>query len=98
MSFSAGILNAGLSFLVLFAIFRPLELAYPAKKEQRFFRPQWWTDFCFLVGQYLFFNGAVLWVLTWCEPWVRAATPHVVRDFIGRQHMLAQTIFVVVLG
>ncbi|MDB5324016.1 MAG: Fatty acid hydroxylase superfamily protein, partial [Phycisphaerales bacterium] len=59
MSLATGILNAGISFLLLFLIFRPLEMAHPAANGQRFFRPHWWTDFFFLLGQYLFFNGAV---------------------------------------
>jgi len=98
MSLSTGILNAGLSFLLLFAIFRPLELAFPAKKGQRFFRPQWWTDFCFMAGQYLFFNGAVFWILSRAEPWVRAATPRAWRDAVGGWSWWAQALLVVLLG
>ena len=33
------LLATGLSVLFLVAVFRPLELAFPAKEHQRFFRP-----------------------------------------------------------
>ncbi|HWE94214.1 MAG TPA: sterol desaturase family protein [Tepidisphaeraceae bacterium] len=98
MSIQVGILNAGLSFLALFLIFRPLELAYPADKSQKFFRPQWWTDLCFLLGQYLFFNGAVLWLLSRCEPWIRSGTPISLRGFVGGLSGWKQAILAVFLG
>ena len=37
------VFSAGISLLFLCLVFRPLELAFPAKK-QRFFRPAWLTD------------------------------------------------------
>jgi sterol desaturase/sphingolipid hydroxylase (fatty acid hydroxylase superfamily) len=98
VSIATGILNAGVSFLLLFAIFRPLEIAFPAKREQRFFRPQWWTDLCFMLGQYLFFNGAVFWLLARAAPWVRSATPQPLRDRIAHLHWLLEAALVVLLG
>ena len=92
------ILNAGLSFLVLFLMFRPLELAYPAKRAQKFFRPGWWTDLAFLLGQYLLFNGAVLWVLERAQPWIHAATPQAVRDGVGALGLWVQLPLIIVLG
>ena len=44
-------------------VFRPLERAFPAKKGQRFFRPEWWTDLCFFLSQYLLWSGLVLWLI-----------------------------------
>jgi sterol desaturase/sphingolipid hydroxylase (fatty acid hydroxylase superfamily) len=98
MSIATGILDAGVAFLVLFLIFRPLELAFPADRKQRFFRPQWLTDLCFLVGQYLFFNGAVFWALSHAERWIHAGTPESVRHFFGGLNGWLQTILVIVLG
>ena len=98
MRLSWAILNAGLSFFALFLIFRPLELSYPAKPGQRFFRPHWWTDLCFMLGQYLLFNGAVLWVLARAEPWVRAATPGGFRDWVAGLAWWWQALLVVVAG
>jgi sterol desaturase/sphingolipid hydroxylase (fatty acid hydroxylase superfamily) len=56
-------LLAGLSLLFLAVIFRPLEWAFPAKPTQRFFRPDWVLDLCFFMGQYLVWNGLIVWVL-----------------------------------
>ncbi len=57
------ILPAVLSFLFLLILFRPLELLFPAKPDQKFFRPYWWTDLCFFLGQYLVWSFVVLWGL-----------------------------------
>ena len=92
------ILNAGLSFLVLFLIFRPLELAFPAKRGQRLVRPGWWADLAFLVGQYLFFNGAVFWVLERVQPWVHLATPQALRDAVGSLSVFLQLPLIILLG
>src|SRR5215203_4333943 len=92
------ILSAGLSFLVLFAMFRPLELAYPAKRAQKFFRPQWFTDLCFLLGQYLLFNGVVLWLLQKLSPLIHAATPDMTRTFVAALPTWLQLLLVVLLG
>lgn len=98
MSLTSGILDAGLAFLALCAMFRPLEMAYPAREGQRFFRPQWVTDLCYMVGQYLFFNGAVFWVLGFAERWVHAVVPAGVRHSVGGVHWLAQAVLVILLG
>jgi sterol desaturase/sphingolipid hydroxylase (fatty acid hydroxylase superfamily) len=92
------VLTAGLSALVLFLMFRPLEVAYPAKSGQRVFRPQWWTDLCFLLGQYLVFNGAVLWVLELLSPWIRASTPDAVRTWVGSLNVWVQLPLVILTG
>ena len=57
------IMQIGISLLFLCLLFRPLEAAFPAKKQQRFLRPEWWTDLIFFLGQYIIWTGAVLWVL-----------------------------------
>ncbi len=98
MTVATAILNAGLSFLALFLIFRPLEIAFPANKSQRFFRPHWWTDFCFMFGEYLVFNGVVFWLLQHAEPWIRALTPQALREAIAQRSLVTQAIIVVLLG
>jgi sterol desaturase/sphingolipid hydroxylase (fatty acid hydroxylase superfamily) len=98
MSLAWHILGAGASFLVLFAMFRPLELAYPARPGQGFFRPQWMTDVCFLAGQYLLFNGAVFWALERLRPWIHAATPGAARAWVGSVDPWAQLLLVILLG
>jgi sterol desaturase/sphingolipid hydroxylase (fatty acid hydroxylase superfamily) len=98
VSFVYDTLNAGLAFIALFLIFRPLERAFPAKADQRFFRPHWWTDCCFLLGQYLLFNGVVFWLLQQVEPRLRAATPAGLRAGVAALAFWQQAVLVVVLG
>jgi sterol desaturase/sphingolipid hydroxylase (fatty acid hydroxylase superfamily) len=63
----------GASFLVLFAIFRPLEIAFPARPGQRFFRPAWITDLGFFLGQYFIWSGLVFWLLRHFGVWLQNA-------------------------
>ncbi|MEM6879630.1 MAG: sterol desaturase family protein [Bacteroidota bacterium] len=42
-----------------------MERVFPAKMGQKFFRPGWVLDFCFFLGQYLFWSGLVLWLLNY---------------------------------
>jgi sterol desaturase/sphingolipid hydroxylase (fatty acid hydroxylase superfamily) len=65
----------GLSFLFLVVVFRPMEMVFPAKRGQRFFRPAWFTDLCFFLGQYLLWGGIVLWVLTQFNHWLNGIVP-----------------------
>ena len=53
----------GLSIAFLMLIFVPMEKVFPAKKGQRFFRPHWMLDLCFLLGQYLLWSSLVIWAL-----------------------------------
>jgi len=90
--------GAGAAFLALFAIFRPLELAFPAKPKQGFFRPHWQTDLCFLLGQYLLFNGLVFWVLAKLSPWIHIATPDAVRAWVASLNVWVQLLLVILTG
>jgi sterol desaturase/sphingolipid hydroxylase (fatty acid hydroxylase superfamily) len=98
VNLTTGILTAGFTFALLFLIFRPLELVFPARRGQPFFRPQFLTDLCHMVGQYLLFNGAVFWALGKAQPWVQAATPDAVRQWVASLHLGVQFALVVVLG
>jgi sterol desaturase/sphingolipid hydroxylase (fatty acid hydroxylase superfamily) len=98
MSLAWHILAAGASFIVLFAMFRPLELAFPARPGQGFFRPNWLTDLCYLLGQYLLLNGAVLWVLERLRPWIFMATPDAVRDAVASLNAWVQIVLVLLAG
>lgn len=98
MTLGISILNAGASFLVLFAIFRPLEIAFPAWRPQRFFRPHWWTDLSFLLGQYLLFNGATFWLLERITPYVHAVTPQALRAWVGGMNFWLQALLVILAG
>jgi hypothetical protein len=61
---------AGLGFAFLCLVFRPLEIVFPAKSGQRFFRPGWRTDLCFFLGHYLFWGGIMLWLHSHLRIWL----------------------------
>src|SRR5262245_2478383 len=90
--------SAGLSFLLLLLIFRPLELAFPAKPRQRFFRPAWLTDFCFFLGQYLLWSGLVLGALSHCGDWLNGIVPPGFRQAVASQAWWLQAVEVVLLS
>jgi hypothetical protein len=56
------VLSTGLSLLFLVVLFVPLERMFPAQR-QGFWRPEWWTDLFFLLGQYFVWGGLVLGLL-----------------------------------
>src|SRR5215831_16991218 len=91
------ILSVSLSFLFLGALFCPLEKIFPAR-PQRFFRPEWWTDLAFFLGQYLFWGSAVLGALQLCRGWLDAAAPASFRAAVSSQPWWLQAIEVVFLS
>jgi sterol desaturase/sphingolipid hydroxylase (fatty acid hydroxylase superfamily) len=98
MSLYALALSTGLSFLFLTLVFRPLESVFPAKRGQRFFRPAWFTDLCFFLGQYLLWGGLVLWVLSYFSQWLGGIIPEGFREAVASQPWWLQAIEVVVLS
>ncbi|RBP35898.1 sterol desaturase/sphingolipid hydroxylase (fatty acid hydroxylase superfamily) [Roseimicrobium gellanilyticum] len=97
MNISGLILSTGLSILFLALVFRPLEKLFPAK-EQKFFRPEWWTDLFFLLGQYLLWSGLVFSALYVCRGWLHAIVPESFRMGVAAQPWWLQAIEVVVLS
>src|SRR5262245_17415371 len=92
------LLSCGLSFLFLFLVFRPLEMAFPARLGQRFFRPAWWTDLCFFLGQYLLWTGLVFWLLSHFSERLDSLMPGGFRDAVATQPWWLQAIEVVLLS
>src|SRR5712691_5832152 len=93
----AAVASVGLSFIFLVAAFRPLELAFPAKPGQRFFRPAWFLDLCFFLGQYLLWSGLVLWILTFFSKWLTAIVPSGFRQAVASQPWWLQASEVILL-
>ncbi len=56
------LLETGVSFLVLFLVFLPMERLFPGSR-QRVFRKEWGTDLLFFLGQYLLWASPVVAVL-----------------------------------
>ena len=98
MTIGAIIFSAGLSFLFLVLVFRPLELAFPARAGQNFFRPRWFTDLCFFAGQYLLWTGLVLWLLGRFGGWMGGIVPANFRAAVAGQPWWLQAVEVIVLS
>src|SRR5262245_29351683 len=98
MNLDALVFAAGLSFFFLILVFRPLELAFPARPGQRFFRPAWFTDLCFFLGQYLLWSGLVLWVLTHFSYSLGGIVPSEFRYAVASQLWWLQVLEVVLLS
>lgn len=94
----AALLATGASFLFLCVLFRPLELAFPARKGQRFLRPQWFTDLAFFLGQYLIWTGLVFWLLTSAAVPIGGILPDAFRAAVRSQAWWQQAIEVIVLS
>ncbi len=92
------LLTAGVSLVFLFLVFRPLEVVFPAKPGQRVLRRGWLTDLCFFFGQYLLWNGAVLWLLNLGADWLDATIPGTFRAAVAAQPWWLQAVEVVVLS
>jgi len=86
-----------LSLLILMAIFAPLEQCFPAK-VQKFFRPAWFTDLCFFLGQYLVWGTLVFGALAWLAPWLTGWVPVSLRAAVGSQPWWLQALEVVFLS
>jgi sterol desaturase/sphingolipid hydroxylase (fatty acid hydroxylase superfamily) len=91
-------ISSGVSFLFLVAVFRPLELAFPARPGQRFFRRAWAVDLCFFLGQYLLWTGVVFWMLMYVATWTGRLMPAGFRLFVASQPWWVQAIEVILLS
>lgn len=98
MNVYAVVLTTGFSFFFLVLVFRPLELAFPAKQRQRFFRADWLTDLCFFLGQYLLWSGVVLWILSHLGRFTSGVIPESFRASVATQPWWLQAVEVVLLS
>src|SRR5262245_9563670 len=98
MNLYALVLSAGVSFCFLVLVFRPLEMVFPAKRGQRFFRPAWFLDLSFFLGQYLLWSGLVALVLSYFSQWLDGIVPFSFRHRVAAQPWWLQAIEVVVLS
>ena len=98
MTLGGIIFSCGLSFLFLVIVFRPLELAFPARAGQKFFRPNFFTDLCFFAGQYLLWTGGVLWLLGRFGGWLHVVVPQNFRAAVAGQPWWLQAIEVIFLS
>lgn len=87
-----------LSFAFLTLVFRPMEMVFPAKARQKFFRPAFWLDLFYFLGQYLLWGALVLWALTYFGSWLYAIVPTDFRAGVTAQSWWLQAVEMVVLS
>ncbi len=87
-----------LSLVFLMITFIPMEKVFPAKKEQGVFRPHWWMDLCFFVGQYALWSTLVLGILGYWEDWLSSIVPYSFRFSVANQPWWLQAIEVIFLS
>jgi sterol desaturase/sphingolipid hydroxylase (fatty acid hydroxylase superfamily) len=95
MTLHAMAFSAGISLLFLCLVFRPLEMAFPAKAGQRFLRPAFLTDLCFFLGQYLIWSGLVLFLLARFGSVLHGIVPESFRAAVASQPWWLQALEVV---
>ncbi|MBL8991378.1 MAG: sterol desaturase family protein [Phycisphaerae bacterium] len=98
MTPTALLYSAGISFAFLLVVFWPMERAFPARPGQRFFRPEWFTDLLFFLGQYLLWGGLVLAGLTAVSHWLDGVVPAGFRAGVAAQPWWLQAVEVVLLS
>jgi len=85
-----------LGFLAL--TFVPIEKAFPAKKNQKIFRPYWIVDLCFFAGQYLFWNSLVLFSVGYFEIFIPQIFSTGFLDLLRTQPLWLQGLEVLLLS
>lgn len=98
MTWPIAIMTSGFGLALLLLIFRPLELAFPAKRGQKLLRPHWLLDLSFFLGQYLIWNGVVLACLVYCSGWIELIVPESFRTAVAAQPVWLQALEVILLS
>lgn len=97
-NFSFLIIASLASFLLLSLVFIPMEKVFPAKKDQKIFRKKWLLDFCFFLGQYLFWSGLVLGTLHYYGTYLSGLIPSIFQEKIANQPFVLQIIEVLLFS
>ena len=92
------IVAVGSSFLFLWILFLPMEKVFPAKKEQKIFRPEWFLDLCFFLGQYLLWSGLVLGALQYFQDYLTIWIPTGFQETVASQPWWLQALEVFFLS
>lgn len=90
--------GTALSFLFLCLLFIPMEKVFPAKAGQKFFRPYWFVDVCYFLGQYLLWGFFVVWALSYFSFWLNDIVPQTFRSKVNSQPFWLQAVEVVLLS
>lgn len=86
-----------ISFALLFAVFLPLERAFPARR-QPVVRSEWGTDLLFFLGQYLLWAAPVVAALVLLDEQLRALPLAPLRALVAQQPSWLQFLEVIALS
>ena len=98
MNYTNILLATGASLVFLALIFIPMEKAFPAKQNQKIFRPKWFLDLCYFLGQYLVWSSLVLKILNYVGVWFDYHLNFNFRLIIAEQPIWLQAIEVILLS
>ncbi|MGZ4077980.1 MAG: sterol desaturase family protein [Bacteroidia bacterium] len=98
MNFYKIVEATAISFVFLVLVFVPMEKVFPAKMNQRFFRPHWFLDLCYFLGQYFLWGTLVLWALSYFSFWLDGIVPHWFHNMVSSQSWWLQAIEVIILS
>jgi sterol desaturase/sphingolipid hydroxylase (fatty acid hydroxylase superfamily) len=98
MSFLNTLLATIISLAFLALLFIPMERMFPAKAGQKIFRKHWLLDLCYFLGQYLLWNGLVLWALNYFDQWLGAIVSASFRSLIQSQPLWLQAVEVLIFS
>jgi len=98
MSFANIFLATGASLFFLAVVFIPMEKVFPAKTNQKTFRPHWLLDLCYFIGQYLLWSGLVLSALSYLNKWLDGIVSVAIRNAISNQPLWLQAAEVLILS
>lgn len=98
MNLCHAVFATGLSFIILIFVFVPMEKVFPARATQKFFRPAWWLDLCYFLGQYFLWGGLVLITMDYFSSWLDHIVPQWFRTKVAAQAWWLQAIGMIVLS
>lgn len=87
-----------ISLFFLLLVFLPMEKVFPAKMKQKLFRPSWFLDLCYFLGQYLLWGTLVLWALNYFSFWLDGVVPKSFRTSVSSQPWWLQALEVVMFS
>jgi len=85
--------------LIAFAIIsHPLQIVFPARQGQRFYRPEYWLDLSYFIWQFLFWNGLTLWVMTQLGQLIHTFVSADFRSWVASFLIYVQAVMVLVIS
>lgn len=98
ISFLSAVKGTAISLGFLALVFWPMEKVFPAKRDQKIFRPGWVLDLCFFLGQYFLWGSLIVWALSYVNFWLAGWLPSDFRNSVAAQSWWLQAVEVVVLS